>query len=265
MDIEKQASKSSVEADLKSPDKPARRDSEPGIAIQYRTLSLHVDRPATNKKKRGNGKVDPTEDISDINVHLLRVEDVFTRYSTHPTLGLESAALERKRNDPKNIISPPPAQYWRKIVTYLFGGFNFLMWIAFIVTILSYKPLGEPNPQILNLGVAILLIAVIIISATFYALVDFNASKIMASIRGLVAEEAIVIRNGVKQEIKAEDVTVGDLVVLSLGQRVPADLRLVEVSSDLKFDRALLTGERLVGRDSDASPFPTVVRFFEMV
>ncbi|RKO91743.1 E1-E2 ATPase-domain-containing protein [Blyttiomyces helicus] len=199
-----------------------RTDTEPGIAVRYRTLSMRVERTLEEERRRKKpGATNPAEAMRDIN----------------------SAAIERKRAGPRNAISPPPTQYWRKIVQYVFGGFNAMMWLAFVVTLLSYKPLGDPNPQILNLGVAILLMAVIIISAAFYAIVDFNANKIMASIRGLVAQEATVVRNGIKMDIPAEEVLVGDIIVLSLGQRVPADVRLIEVSPDLKFDRSLLTGE----------------------
>ena len=87
---------------------------------------------------------------------------------------------------------------------------------------------------------------VIIISATFYALVDWHASRIMKSIKSLIAEEATVIRDGKRQTVNAHDVVVGDLVALHMGDRVPADVRLVEVSSDVRFDRSLLTGERYV-------------------
>ena len=85
---------------------------------------------------------------------------------------------------------------------------------------------------------------VIIISATFYAVVDWNASRVMKSIRSLIADKAIVIRGGGQDSIPAANVVVGDLVMLSMGDRVPADMRLVQVSPDLKFDRSLLTGER---------------------
>ena len=85
---------------------------------------------------------------------------------------------------------------------------------------------------------------VIIVSATFYAVVDWNASRVMKSIKSLIAEDAIVIRDGKQQTVPAADLVVGDLVMLSMGDRVPADMRIVQVSSDLKFDRSLLTGER---------------------
>jgi sodium/potassium-transporting ATPase subunit alpha len=85
---------------------------------------------------------------------------------------------------------------------------------------------------------------VIIVSATFYAWVDWHASRIMKSIKTLVAQEAVVTRDGKHQTVLSASLVVGDLVTLSMGDRVPADLRLVEVSTDVKFDRSLLTGER---------------------
>ena len=66
----------------------------------------------------------------------------------------------------------------------------------------------------------------------------------MKSIKSLVAEEAAVIRDGKRQVIPATDIVVGDLIMLNMGDRVPADLRIVDASIDLKFDRSLLTGER---------------------
>ncbi len=66
----------------------------------------------------------------------------------------------------------------------------------------------------------------------------------MNSIRDLVAHNCSVIRGGIEKSIMASDVLVGDLVQLRIGQKVPADIRLIEVSPDLKFDRSLLTGER---------------------
>jgi sodium/potassium-transporting ATPase subunit alpha len=57
---------------------------------------------------------------------------------------------------------------------------------------------------------------VIIVSATFYAVVDFHASRIMKSIRSLIAEEATVIRNGERQTIASVDIVAGDIVLLTL-------------------------------------------------
>ncbi|KAI0650281.1 calcium ATPase transmembrane domain M-containing protein [Trametes meyenii] len=217
------------------------------IQIQYRTLSLHVESLIENKQKgdseSAKASADPASAIRQIDVHRLSVDEVYTRFSTSPIVGLEATAVQRRSKISKNIISSPPTQYWKKAINYVFGGFNFLMWIAFIATVLSYEPLGAPNPAAFNLGVAVLLLLVIIVSATFYALVDWHASRIMNSIKTLIAEDASVIRDGKHQTIAARDLVVGDVVTLSMGDRVPADLRLVQVSSDVRFDRSLLTGE----------------------
>ncbi|KAI6118352.1 E1-E2 ATPase-domain-containing protein, partial [Pisolithus sp. B1] len=104
--------------------------------------------------------------------------------------------------------------------------------------------IGEPDPEVFVLGVAILLIFVIAISATFYTLVDWNAARLVRSVKTLIAEQACVIRDGQQQHIPTADIVVGDVVILNSGDRVPADLRVVQTSADLRFDRSILTGER---------------------
>ncbi|EJD43828.1 calcium ATPase [Auricularia subglabra TFB-10046 SS5] len=188
-------------------------------------MSLRLDEPP--REKGAQSPLDPSGALRSIKAHLLSPADICTL-----KVGLG-----------KNKISPPPTQYWRKAVSYVFGGFNSLMWLAFVLTVLSYRPLGGDHPPIFNLGVAVLLAMVIIVSSTFYAVVDWNASRIMKAITGLVASETVVIRDMERLTIPAEDVVVGDLVELTIGQRCPADMRLVSVSSDCKFDRSLLTGE----------------------
>jgi len=87
------------------------------------------------------------------------------------------------------------------------------------------------------------ILVVIVLAAFFYALQDFSAAATMASIRGLLSEETIVIRDGKEIAIATEALLTGDIVALTLGVKVSADLRLVVCSSDLKFDKSLLTGE----------------------
>lgn len=84
---------------------------------------------------------------------------------------------------------------------------------------------------------------VIFLQAIFNALQDFSTAKVMNSIKGLLPANAVVIRDGEKKTIAASDIVAGDLIVLSQGIRVPADIRLVSASDDLTFDRAVLTGE----------------------
>jgi sodium/potassium-transporting ATPase subunit alpha len=92
-------------------------------------LSIHVE----EKSKTTPDKADA---IRQIDVHTIPADLVYQRFSTSPVLGLESPAVARLiETFGKNVISPPKTQYWKKVLNYIFGGFNFLMWIAFIVTL----------------------------------------------------------------------------------------------------------------------------------
>src|ERR1700691_963854 len=73
-----------------------------------RTLSIHVDDPPTSSGKMA---ADPSDDIRQIDAHTMNIDQAFHRYSTHPKLGLEPAAVERRSMHGKNILSPPPSQY----------------------------------------------------------------------------------------------------------------------------------------------------------
>ena len=67
----------------------------------------------------------------------------------------------------------------------------------------------------------------------------------MASISTMLPEQCAVIRDGTLQHIPGVQIVPGDLLTLKMGDKVPADLRFIEVSSDARFDRAILTGESL--------------------
>lgn len=105
--------------------------------LRYRTLSIHVEDELdkTGGKGKKSKKEDPAVAIRNIDAHLVPSEELYTRYSTSAGHGLDSAAVQRRSQLGKNVISPPPTHYWKKAANYIFGGFNFLMWIAFIVTI----------------------------------------------------------------------------------------------------------------------------------
>ena len=87
-----------------------------------------------------------------------------------------------------------------------------------------------------------MIIIIIFLQASFSAFQDWSSNKIMSSIRNMIPNSASVIRDGVEHKIPVEDVVIGDLVHLSYGNKVPADVRIIE-SHDLKFDKSMLTGE----------------------
>ena len=100
---------------------------------RYRTLSNHLEKEPVLKAHANQANV-----IRQIDIHTVPVRKVYQRLSTSLTLGLESPAVDRlTKAFGKNVISPPKNQYWKKSLNYIFGGFNFLMWIAFIATLVG--------------------------------------------------------------------------------------------------------------------------------
>jgi len=65
----------------------------------------------------------------------------------------------------------------------------------------------------------------------------------MASIQGMLPADVVVLRDGAQTTLPAASLVPGDLVQIALGQKVPADVKLIDVSGDLRFDRSVLTGE----------------------
>lgn len=84
---------------------------------------------------------------------------------------------------------------------------------------------------------------------------EYSAGRAAAALKALEQPHAVVIRDGVTQEIDAKFLVPDDLVLLGAGGRVPADVRLIE-QTDLQCDESLLTGESMpVKKAVDAYAF----------
>lgn len=65
----------------------------------------------------------------------------------------------------------------------------------------------------------------------------------MSSITGMIPAETLVLREGQQKRVPAAELVVGDVIYVNLGNKCPADFRILQCSGDLKFDRSVLTGE----------------------
>ena len=89
---------------------------------------------------------------------------------------------------------------------------------------------------------AAVILGVVIINALLGFLQEGKAEKALDSIRNMLSAEARTIRGGETRLISAEELVPGDVVLLESGDRIPADLRLVDVKN-LRTEEAALTGE----------------------
>ncbi len=89
---------------------------------------------------------------------------------------------------------------------------------------------------------ALILLAFACMSIGITAVQEARTSRVLEALRDLSSPRALVIRDGTRLRIAGRDVVRGDLIVLSEGDRVPADAMLIE-ATDLSADESLLTGE----------------------
>uniref|UniRef100_A0A8U8CGS0 Sodium/potassium-transporting ATPase subunit alpha-2 n=3 Tax=Passeriformes TaxID=9126 RepID=A0A8U8CGS0_GEOPR len=145
--------------------------------------------------------------------------------------GLTNArAAEILVQDGPNALTPPPTTpEWVKFCRQLFGGFSILLWIGAILCFLAYgiQAAMEDEPANDNLYLGVVLAAVVIVTGCFSYYQEAKSSKIMDSFKNMVPQQALVIREGEKIQINAENVVVGDLVEVKGGDRVPADMRII--------------------------------------
>ena len=84
--------------------------------------------------------------------------------------------------------------------------------------------------------------AVVIVTGIFSYYQESKSAKIMESFKNLVPQYALCLRDGEKLTIKAEQLTLGDIIYVKFGDRLPADIRVTE-SMGFKVDNSSLTGE----------------------
>lgn len=90
----------------------------------------------------------------------------------------------------------------------------------------------------------LVILAVAVINAAIGFFQENKAEKSLAALRGMLSSTAHVVRNGQKMEIDAAELVPGDLIALRPGDKIPADVRLIEVHH-LQVEESMLTGESL--------------------
>lgn len=185
-------------------------------------------------------------DLSQLQFHTLEPMDVSTRVCSNLVNGLSNAnATDRLKKYGPNLVSKVKDRpLWVKFFLSFLSGFSPLLWVATFFVFLSWKPFGSPPSDVYNLALAVVLLVVIFVSGLFNFFQEVLASSAMSNFDNLIPIKCIVIREGVTREIPVTELVVGDISVLKVGMKIPADLRIVEEAS-LRIDTSMLTGEQL--------------------
>jgi magnesium-transporting ATPase (P-type) len=130
----------------------------------------------------------------------------------------------------------------------------FMRFLSQFNNILVYVLLGAGFTKLmLNLWVdAAIIFSVVVLNALLGFIQEGKAEKALESIRNMLSAEARTLRGGETRMIPAEDLVPGDIVLLESGDKIPADLRLVD-AKNLRTEEAALTGES-VPADKNTGP-----------
>uniref|UniRef100_A0A672MGS8 Sodium/potassium-transporting ATPase subunit alpha n=1 Tax=Sinocyclocheilus grahami TaxID=75366 RepID=A0A672MGS8_SINGR len=218
-----------------------------GRSDSYRVATTQdTNEKESPKKGKGGKDLDDLKKEVPLTEHKMSIEEVCRKFNTDIVQGLTNAkAAEYLARDGPNALTPPPTTpEWVKFCRQLFGGFSVLLWIGAILCFLAYaiQAATEDEPANDNLYLGIVLSAVVIITGCFSYFQEAKSSKIMESFKNMVPQQALVIREGEKLQINAEEVVAGDLVEVKGGDRIPADLRIIS-GHGCKVDNSSLTGE----------------------
>lgn len=203
---------------------------------------------AKPKSKKGEKEkdMDNLKQELELDEHKVPIEELFQRLSVNPDTGLTQAEARRRleRDGPNALTPPKQTPEWVKFCKNLFGGFSLLLWIGAILCFIAYsiEAASEEEPNNDNLYLGIVLTAVVIITGVFSYYQESKSSRIMESFKNLVPQYAIVVREGEKLNVQAEELCIGDIIDVKFGDRIPADMRVIEARG-FKVDNSSLTGE----------------------
>ncbi|KAL5627815.1 hypothetical protein BROUX41_002563 [Berkeleyomyces rouxiae] len=177
--------------------------------------------------------------------HCLAATDVAAELECNTLTGLDPATAARRLDEigPNDLGDAPGVQPLRIIVAQIANAMTLVLILAMAVSfgIRSWIE-GGVVAGVIGLNVVV----------GFFQ--EYSAEKTMDSLRSLSSPTGTIIRNGENKVVPSSEIVPGDLVVVKMGDTIPADMRLIE-AVNLETDEALLTGESLPVRKNAALKF----------
>jgi Mg2+-importing ATPase len=162
----------------------------------------------------------------------MTVNDIFTRLKTQQSGLDEREVTKRQAAFGLNRIDKRKVNFFSILLRQISG--NPLLIILTAATLISYF-LGQQISAYYIFGM-------IIVSIGLGWWNEYSAERTVENLLKKITPDALVIRNGEKQEIPVSHITVGDIVLVSQGSIIPADVRFIETNG-LEVNESALTGE----------------------
>lgn len=136
------------------------------------------------------------------------------------------------------VSQAKPKKWYNYFLESLLSPFNLIL-MGITIILLYTDVVLQDTPSFANI---IVILVLVIVSTILDFFEEFRSNKAAEKLKELVATSTTVIRDGKELNIPIKNVTIGDIVVLSAGSMLPADLRIIE-AKDLYVGQSSLTGE----------------------
>ncbi|KAK6410367.1 hypothetical protein LTR81_015360 [Elasticomyces elasticus] len=165
--------------------------------------------------------------------HTLSVDAVARKVNSNVSTGLSNEEADRRlRDNGRNQLEVSGGTtWWRILIRQVANSLTVVLALAMIVSWVTL--------DFIEGGV---IAAVIVLNIVVGFFQDYRAEQTIQSLLAMAAPECKVIRGGQTTTIKAEELVTGDIVRLTVGDIIPADLRLMD-GVNFATDEAMLTGE----------------------
>ncbi|MGE0682081.1 MAG: cation-transporting P-type ATPase [Candidatus Binatia bacterium] len=180
--------------------------------------------------------------------HHLLEHEVIELLGGQPEIGLtaEEAVARQARFGPNEITAQKRRSAWVHFLLQFHQPLIYILLAAAVITALLQ--------EWVDAGV---IFAVVLVNAVVGFIQESRAEGAIAALTRIVTTEATVVRDRRKRRIPSRELTLGDVVLLASGDKVPADVRLLKVR-DLQVDESALTGESVpVTKESKSLPSET--------
>ncbi|WP_341359687.1 cation-translocating P-type ATPase [Georgenia sp. M64] len=166
--------------------------------------------------------------------------DVAAELGVDPARGLTGGeAAHRLERDGRNELRPtPPVPLWRRVMRQFQDPLVYLLLVAVVISVGAWFAEGADGLPV----DAVVILAVVVLNAVLGLVQESRAEDAVAALAAMTAAGATVLRDGELRTIPSAELVRGDVLVLSEGDAVGADARLV-TATGLRVAEASLTGE----------------------
>ena len=169
------------------------------------------------------------------------LESTFANYKTS-ALGLVDDQVEENRDTyGENVITKGQEDSMiKKIYESIINPFTVILLVIALVSFITNVWLAKPGEQ--DPTTSIIIVTLVLISGGIRFIQELRSDKAASNLSRMIVNTATVLRDGSEQEIPIDEIVVGDVIKLSAGDMIPADVVLID-SRDFFVQQSGLTGE----------------------